>query len=422
MTLENFLTFSNIAKIIGLIFLCRALIAGKRHWLLDHLPVSKTIGACVGLVKLEGTAETEAPLVSTLTKTRCVYYKWRVDEHWIRYVKETYEEDGRQKTRMVKKEGSDIVASGSDYNLFYLKDEYGVIQIRPNWAQFDSRQFFYKSCGPNNPLYYRHAPRQGVEGSTHERTFYEDGIALHCPVYIEGYAKPRQDIAAAEVISPDDTALFVISTNAKEFHKGKYNSRFGWLSICGLVFFAGISNLNWDDLIYLLILAIGWGVLTYNNLISLGQSVDQGLANVEVHLKRRHDLVENLVRVATALRDFEKEVQTEVTLLRGQLGIKKLEGWQESVTACLPALRAIAEKYPHLKSDAAFLDLQRRITDTEERIALIRVYYNEIATSYNKLLKMIPHRIIARLGKIISRALINAGDFERATIQARFAE
>src|ERR1039457_888427 len=157
MTLENFLTVSNITKIIGLIFLCRALIAGKRHWLLDKLPVSKTIGACVGLVKLEGTAEAEDPVVSKLTQTRCVYYRWRVDEHWIRYVKETYEEDGRQKTRMVKKEGSDTVASGSDRNLFYLKDEYGAIQIRPNWAKFESRQFFYKSCGPSNPLYYKHA-------------------------------------------------------------------------------------------------------------------------------------------------------------------------------------------------------------------------------------------------------------------------
>ena len=422
MTLENFLTFPNIAKIISLIFLCRALCAGKRHWLLDNLPVSKTIGACVGLVKLEGTAEAEAPLVSTLTQTRCVYYKWRVDEHWIRYVKETYEENGRKKTRIVKKEGSDIVASGSNYNLFYLKDDYGVIQIRPTWARFDSRQFFYKSCGPNNPLYYKHAPRQGVEGSTHERTFYEDGIALHCPVYIEGYARPRQDIAAAEVISPDDTALFLISTNSKEYHKGKYNFRFWWLSAWGLVFYAGIGGMNWDDLVYLLIWAIGWGILTYNNLISLGQSVEQGLANVEVHLKRRHDLVENLVRVVTALRGFEKEVQKEVTLLRGQLVIKKLEGRQENVTACLPALRAIAEAYPHLKTDAAFLDLQRRITDTEQRIALTRAYYNEIATSFNKLLKMVPHRLIARLGNIRPRALITASDFERVTVQTKFEE
>ena len=175
---------------------------------------------------------------------------------------------------------------------------------------------------------------------------------------LKGTRRPRQDIAAAEVISPDDTALFLISTNSKEYHKGKYNSRFWWLSVWGLVFFAGIGNLNWDDLVYLLIWAMGWGVLTYNNLISLGQSADQGLANVEVHLKRRHDLVENLVRVVTALRDFEKEVQKEVTLLRGQLEITKLEGKQESVTACLPALRAIVEKYPHLKTDAAFLDLQ----------------------------------------------------------------
>jgi hypothetical protein len=422
MTLENFLTFPIIAKIISLIFLCRALIAGKRHWLLDKLPVSKTIGACVGLVKLEGTAETEAPVVSTLTQTRCVYYKWRIDEKWIRYVKETYEEDGRQKTRMVKKEGSDTVASGSDRNLFYLKDEYGVIQIRPNWAKFESRQFFYKSCGPNNPLYYRHATRQEVDGSTHERTFYEDGVALHCPVYIEGYARPRQDIAAAEVISPDDTELFLISTNSKEYHKGRYNSRFWWLSIWGLVFFAGIGNLNWDDFVYLLIWATGWAVLTYNNLISLCQSADQGLANVEVHIKRRHDLVGNLVRVVTALRDFEKEVQKEVTLLRRQLEITKLEGKQESVTACLPAVRAVIEKYPHLKTDAAFLDLQVRIADTEERIALTRTYYNEIATTYNQRLKMVPYRLIARLGNIRTRALIIASDFERATVPARFAE
>ena len=103
--LENLLTFSTFTKFIGLIFLSRAVCAGKKHWLLDNLPVSKTIGACVGLLRLEGTAEAEAPVVSKLTQTRCVYYRWRVDEHWIRYVKETYEEDGRQKTRMVKKEG-----------------------------------------------------------------------------------------------------------------------------------------------------------------------------------------------------------------------------------------------------------------------------------------------------------------------------
>ena len=211
--LENLLTFSIFTKVIGLVFLSRAVCAGKKHWLLDNLPLSKTIGACVGLVKLEGTAESEAPVVSKLTQTRCVYYRWRVDEHWIRYVKETYEEDGRQKTRMVKKEGSDTVAGGSDRNLFYLKDDYGVIQIRPYFANLVTKQFFYKSCRPNNPLYYKHAPKQAVDGSTHERTFYEEGIALHCPVYVEGYAKPREDIAAAEVISPDDTSMFLISTS-----------------------------------------------------------------------------------------------------------------------------------------------------------------------------------------------------------------
>ena len=194
------------------------------------------------------------------------------------------------------------------------------------------------------------------------------------------------------------------------------------MSLWGLVFFAGIGGFNWADLVYLLLWAIGWGILTYNNLICLGQSVEQGLANVEVHLKRRHDLVENLVKVVTVLRDFEKEVQKEVILLRQQCDITKLEGRQESLAACLPVLREIAERYPHLKSNVAFLDLQRRITDTEQRIALTRGYYNEIATTFNKRLKVIPNRLITRLGKISPRALITASDFERATIPTRFAE
>ena len=107
-------------------------------------------------------------------------------------------------------------------------------------------------------------------------------------------------------------------------------------------------------------------VVMYNSLVQLRVRSESAWSDIDVQLKRRHDLVENLVKVVTALKDFEKEVQKEVTLLRGQLGIKKFEGKQESVTACLPALQAVVEKYPYLKTDAAFLDLQGRITDTEE--------------------------------------------------------
>ena len=83
---------------------------------------------------------------------------------------------------------------------------------------------------------------------------------------------------------------------------------------------------------------------------------------------------------------------------------------------CLPAIRAVAEAYPDLKANQSFLNLQQQLVDTEQRIALARSYFNDIATQYNTRLEVVPERYVACLGAMKPQTLMAANDFERAPV------
>jgi hypothetical protein len=91
-------------------------------------------------------------------------------------------------------------------------------------------------------------------------------------------------------------------------------------------------------------------------------------------------------------------------------------------SGCAPTLRAVAEAYPNLKTDAAFLALQRQLVETEQRIALARSYFNDIATYLNTRREIIPDRWIAALGGVQPQALLAAEDFERAAVAVKLAD
>ncbi len=88
----------------------------------------------------------------------------------------------------------------------------------------------------------------------------------------------------------------------------------------------------------------------------------------------------------------------------------------------LPSLRIVVEKYPELKASKAFLDLQGSLTETEQRIALARDYYNDTVTYYNTRLEIVPDRFIASLLKLKAVSLLSAMDFERAPIQVNLVD
>jgi hypothetical protein len=143
---------------------------------------------------------------------------------------------------------------------------------------------------------------------------------------------------------------------------------------------------------------------------------------VDVQLKRRADLIPNLVRIVEGYRQHEQSTQTTVAALRAQLAATPPGQPGPDPSGCAKTLVLLVERYPELKANTAFLDLQRQLVDTEQRIALARGYFNDIATFYNTRLQIIPDRFIAALGAMQPQPLLQATDFERAAVAVEFAQ
>src|SRR6185436_2253027 len=131
---------------------------------------------------------------------------------------------------------------------------------------------------------------------------------------------------------------------------------------------------------------------------------------------RRHDLIPNLVAAVSGYRDYESTVQKEVAMLRTQLEATPPGRPGPDPAALLPSIRAIVERYPDLKASESFLALQKSLSDTEQRIALSRSYFNEIASHYNSCLEVVPDRFLASAGGLRPQPLFAAADFERAAV------
>jgi hypothetical protein len=411
--------------------------AGKRRRLIDNLPTSKTTGVFIGLVELKGAAVTNEPLTSFLAEQACVYYKWSVDEHWSRTVTETYtDSEGKTQTRTRHESGWTTVAHGQESVPFYLQDDCGYILIRPEGAKIEPVTVFDETCGRSEPLYYEKGPAGGVADSDYRRRFQEQAIPLQANLYIIGQARERTDIVAPEIAAAAHAAMFLISTRSEEQLSRGYNRWFWGWNICGGVLAAaGLvardlalhldPALRWPFYVaaasgYAFVAAIGWLWMAYNSLIELRQRVRQAWSLVDVQLKRRHDLIPNLLSVVTSLRDYEQTVQKEVAELRGQLQATAPGVAGPDYSAVQNCVVAMAERYPELKANELFVKLQQNLIDTEQRIALARGYFNEIATHYNTRLQQIPDRFVAAIASMQPQALMAANDFERAPVTVEF--
>jgi hypothetical protein len=427
-----------LGGVLALVALLFGLRAGKRQRLVDNLPTSKTTGVFIGLVELKGTAEAERPLISYLTQSRCVYFRWQIEESWSRTVTETYTDSaGKTQTRTRTESGWTTVASGGEEMPFYLQDDCGVIRVQPAGAKLEPQTVMRHTCGRGDPLYYGKGPAMAVRDSDHRRRFVEYAISLHAPLFVVGQARERQDVVAAEIAADRRVRLFLISTRTERQVSRGFRLGFRLLGVLGLAlaiggFVVGDAAANRDAATdvplfavagfgFLLAWLVGWVWMVYNSLIELRQRVRQGWANVDVQLKRRSDLIPNLVTILTGLRDYERTVQTELATLRAQLQATPPGESGPDPAGCLPLVRAVGEAYPELKANESFLNLQRQLADTEQRVALARSYFNDIATFYNTRLQVVPDRFVAAMGGLQPQALMAAADFERAPVQVTFA-
>ena len=159
---------------------------------------------------------------------------------------------------------------------------------------------------------------------------------------------------------------------------------------------------------FLLILAVVvvlWVISAYNGLVALKNQTINAWKQIDVQLKRRHDLIPNLVSTVRGSMEFEKETLQAVVDARSKAmaggggGVKATAAAEGALTGALSKLFVVMEQYPDLKSSQNVRDLQEELSTTENKIAFARQLYNDVATKYNTKQQQFPTNLVAGLAK-----------------------
>jgi LemA protein len=152
----------------------------------------------------------------------------------------------------------------------------------------------------------------------------------------------------------------------------------------------------------------------YNGLIGRRNRVDEALAQIEVQLKRRHDLIPNLVNAVKGYMQFEQKVLTDVTNARaaavsaGAQGVAAQAQAENALTGALRSLFAVVENYPELKANQNVLSLQEELTTTENQISFSRQHYNAVVLDYNNNIQTFPNVVFAGMFGFTKRDFFDA--------------
>ncbi len=142
-----------------------------------------------------------------------------------------------------------------------------------------------------------------------------------------------------------------------------------------------------------------WSVFTYNLLIKQKNLMREAWSGIDVQLKRRADLIPNLVEAVKGYKQFERSTLENVTALRAKAaatgGIKEKADSENAVSQALKSIFAVAEAYPDLKANKSFLDLHKNLVDIEDQLQMARRYYNGTVRDYSILIQSFPSSIVA---------------------------
>lgn len=181
---------------------------------------------------------------------------------------------------------------------------------------------------------------------------------------------------------------------------------FGWI-IGGIVIVGGI-----------------WVAVTYNRAVRLENQVENGFAQIDVQLKRRTDLIPNLVETVKGYAKHEKTVFENVTKARAAVMSagttnEKVKA-NNQLTETLKSLFAVAENYPDLKANENFLALQEELTTTENKIASARQFYNDRVMDFNNMVEVFPNNAIMGLFGKREKAMLETPEAEREPVNVSF--
>ncbi len=343
--------------------------------LIENLPTTPAAGAVYGAIELSGYARPGTGwLASRYTQKPCVWYKF-----------ETKERRGSGKNaRWV------VIESGEEGTPFGLEDDSGTIQVHPLGAKVTGRRSLRQ--------------REGRRIKTEWLVDQTDAL------YILGAAKlvhPEDD--ALSVAEETDTPyiISVESEGAVQLSFGRRGFRYsngaligGTVAILTLLAMRGFSPFDFFlaglfPPLYLVTISV---FFMYNDLIFLRNRMHRALSMIDVALKKRADLVPQLVDVTKAYLQHEKATHSALAAMRSSPGesVANIERTLEVQTTGVTRWRAVVEQYPDLKGNQVVQQLQHRLAGLENEIAFCRQSYNDTLERYNSRIQTLPEVVLAK--------------------------
>jgi len=167
-----------------------------------------------------------------------------------------------------------------------------------------------------------------------------------------------------------------------------------------------------------------WIVGMYNSLVKLRNRVKNAWSQIDVQLKRRHDLIPNLVETAKGYMKHESETLEKVVQARNMAvsanGVADTAAAENQLSQTLKSLFAVVESYPDLKANQNMIALQEELTSTENRIAFARQHYNDSTMGYNNSIQMFPKNIVAGMFNFIESDFFETEEEERKNVEVKF--
>jgi LemA protein len=177
-------------------------------------------------------------------------------------------------------------------------------------------------------------------------------------------------------------------------------------------------------LLAILVLLVLYVIVSYNSLVRVRNRTDDAWSQIDVQLRRRYDLIPNLVETVKGYATHERQTFEAVTQARTQgmnaQGVAEQAQAENMITGALKSLFAVAEAYPELKANQNFLALQEELTATEGRISYARQFYNDTVLKLNTKVQTLPTNILAGMFGFKTREYFEADDTSRGPVTVQF--
>ncbi|MCP5169548.1 MAG: LemA family protein [Hahellaceae bacterium] len=369
-----------ISSVLMLLFCWLGLRLVKVKRYIENVPTSSTQGVVYGMAEVKGTVKlaSESALRGPLTDKDCVWFNYTVEE------RRGSGKDARWVTIETRKE----------CQAFFCEDREGTLLIDPDEADMISRHAVTRRAGA---LRYT-----------------EQHLCPGDPLYALGFAAVNDSLGKLYLRKEGDDPFILSNYSETELllRKGRaglilLDLAFAATLLAGLMLFSASGGLGATDflqaaLLAPLLLTFVMLVIHYNDLVFLRKRVDRAQANIGVSLRKRYNLVPNLVAAVQKYIEHERELQTCLAQWRQQVQqtprdrIAPDAALEQAERQAVTGLRMVSENYPELKADTLVQSFMKQLSDLETDVALMREGFNDAVTTYNTRRGSFPDMILAK--------------------------